>query len=212
MLDAHAFVLQLPNLTPHNQQSWMCRQSCFCFPTSHYTNTNLGCAGSRATAGVWPARRGRWPKAVVLRLESEASEAREVARSEAARREASAAAQSAVALKDAKKTEAKLLQQVKAADTRAAEAEEAMESLRRDADARASTIRWLESQLTSAQDAAVAATEAARNAESRCGASTAQATQAAVQEKNVLQQQILNLQRDMRDLQSQHAAEMSHVE
>eukprot|EP00983_Pelagomonas_calceolata_P079562 1154746-Pelagomonas_calceolata.AAC.2 len=46
-------------------------------------------------------------QAVVLRLESEASEAREVARSEAARREASAAAQSAAALKDAKKTEAK---------------------------------------------------------------------------------------------------------
>jgi len=46
-------------------------------------------------------------QAVVLRLESEASEAREVARSEAARREASAAAQAAAALKDAKKTEAK---------------------------------------------------------------------------------------------------------
>eukprot|EP00983_Pelagomonas_calceolata_P079565 1154746-Pelagomonas_calceolata.AAC.5 len=50
------------------------------------------------------------------------------------------------------------------------------------------SLRWLESQLTAAQDAAVAATEAARNAESKCGVSAAQAAQ------------------------SQHSAEMSHVE
>jgi hypothetical protein len=46
-------------------------------------------------------------QAVVLRLEAEASEAREHARSEAARREASAATQAAFSLKDAKKTESR---------------------------------------------------------------------------------------------------------
>lgn len=44
-------------------------------------------------------------QAVVLRLEAEAAEARELSRSEAARREASAATQAAASLKDAKKNE-----------------------------------------------------------------------------------------------------------
>ena len=71
----------------------------------------------------------------------------------------------------------RLLQQVCAADARTAAAEEEAEAVKRESDARASIIRWLEAQLVTAQDAAAAATRRAQQADTQGDQAAAQAAQ-----------------------------------
>lgn len=151
-------------------------------------------------------------EAVMARLEAEHACAMERCHEESRRREEAAATRSAAAVKEAKKAEAKMAERFRAAgvasqaaEERVAAAELSLQEVRRELDAKNSTIRWLESQVSAAKEEAHARERDLRVLGQEKAAVAADAVAAA-------EERLAQALEEQRELRSKHSAEMQHVE
>eukprot|EP00798_Chlamydomonas_sp_ICE-L_P006342 gene6342-2967_t len=158
-------------------------------------------------------------EAIVQRLEAESAMNRDAMKEDFQRREEALVTRHATALKDAKRAEAKYAERFRqagvaqeGAEERAAAVESSLLALQREVDAKNSTIRWLESQVSSAKEEAHLRENDLRSLNEQKVALQSQAVQVVEQEKEAVQRRLQKVQGDFEAANGKHVKEMNHVE
>ncbi|GLC34800.1 hypothetical protein PLESTM_000241500 [Pleodorina starrii] len=166
-------------------------------------------------------------QAVMTRLEAEHVAAVEALKEDFRRKEEAAAARAASALKEARRAEAKMAERfrnagvsTKAAEDRLAAAELTISDLRRELEARNTTIRFLESQVTrrtrrrvsAAKDEASARERDVRSLGAEKAAVAAEVAAAVARDKQQVEARLAQALQEGQELRARHSAEMAAVE
>ncbi|GIL49463.1 hypothetical protein Vafri_5793 [Volvox africanus] len=156
---------------------------------------------------------------VMTRLEAEHAATVEALKEDFRRREEAAAARAASALKDARRAEAKMAERfrnagvsAKAAEERLAASELTVSDLRRELESRNNTIRFLESQVSTAKDEAAARERDVRSLGAEKAAVAAEVAAAVARDKQQVEARLAQALQEAQELRSRHSAEMAAVE